>query len=197
MIIESIVSTTNTDGSPHLSPMGPVFSDGYQRFELRPFAGSTTLANLVQKRSGVVHFVDDAMLFAQAVLHQWQETPPLRLADSASAPMLRDFLRAFEFQVTYVDETSNRVSLQCETVKEHLGGSPRGLCRGLNAVVEAAILISRINFLPKETIDSQWQELRRIVEKTGNNRDRKAMELLSAHLATTNRLVNDDRVDFQ
>ncbi len=182
MIIETIIATTNDNGTPHLAPMGPEYSVGYQNFVLRPFEGSTTLANLVQRRAGVVHFVDDSMLFARAVLHQWDELPPLRLADEVAAPMLKDYLRAFEFDVTFVEASSNRKALSCVAVKEHIGRPPHGCNRGFNAIVEACILTSRLEFLPKENVDRQWTELQTIIDKTGSGVEREAMGLLTENL---------------
>ena len=86
MILESIVTTTNVDGSPNISPMGPriqqpATSDkpatlprsaqtdpAFTRFELRPFDTSTTFANLKRHRQGVLHIDDNVELFARAAV---------------------------------------------------------------------------------------------------------------------------------
>jgi uncharacterized protein len=184
MIIEAIVTTTNENGSPNISPMGPFVEKSFESFELRPFLGSQTLENLRRRGEGVVHLVDDALLFVNALTHQWPELPPLQLAMVVSAPMLKEYLRAFEFKTKFFDESSNRISITCETVEQHVGRPPRGLCRGLNAVVEACILISRVDFLPREEIDGQLPSLQKIVEKTGGPRDREAMTLLMRHYSS-------------
>lgn len=181
MIIETIVTTINLDRSANLSPMGAVFGERLDSFELRPYTGSRTLENLRQRREGVVHVVDDALLLVRALLDQWPERPPLNLATVVAAPMLKEYLRAYEFRAKYIDETSHRASITCEIVEQHIGKPPRGICRGLNAVVEASILISRSEFLPAEEINRHLPDLERIVAKTGNGSDREAMALLLAH----------------
>ena len=50
MILESIVTTCSRSGETNLAPMGPLFDGDQDRFELRPFAGSKTLANLEETR---------------------------------------------------------------------------------------------------------------------------------------------------
>jgi uncharacterized protein len=181
MIIESIVTTTNSDGTANLSPMGAVFGIDRTILELRPFSGSRTLENLRQRMVGVVHLVDDAMLFVRALTDMWEERPPMQLAIVVAAPMLKEYLRAIEFQVKFVDDSSHRANVMCEVVEQHIGRPPRGICRGLNAVIEACILISRVDFVPVSEIDSQIPGLQKIVDKTGNPQDIAAMELLLQH----------------
>ncbi len=183
MIIEAIVTTTNENGSPNIAPMGPFLERSFESFELRPFSGSQTLDNLRRRREGVLHLVEEAMLFVQAVTHRWPAPPPMQLATVVSAPMLKNYLRAFEFRTKFFDESSNRISITCETIEQHIGRPPQGLCRGLNAVVEACILVSRVDFLPREEIDSQLPSLQKIVEKTGSPQDVEAMALLMSHYA--------------
>ncbi|MEZ6093106.1 MAG: DUF447 family protein [Pirellulaceae bacterium] len=192
MILEGIVSTTNDDGTPHLAPMGPVFENGYQSFVLKPFQGSTTLTNLISKRSGVLHFVDDSVLFARSVIHRWDTLPPLRLADIAQAPMLKEFLRAFEFEVSSEDVSNQRAELKCKTVNEHIGRPPRGANRGFNAIIEACILVSRLHICPKEKIGDQWSELERLVDKTGGRSEIEAFRILTEFLneSVSNQVTN-------
>lgn len=186
MIIEGIVTTMNPNGTPNLSPMGPLCSETMETFELRPFQGSRTLENLKTRACGVFHFVDDALLFAQGVLDEWTEMPTLQLAEVVAAPMLKSHLRAFEFETTFVDESANRATVQCKTVQRHIGQLSRGHCRGLHAVVEGAILISRLQFLPREEIENQMRRLQEIVSKTGSERDQRAWMLLQRRLESIN-----------
>jgi uncharacterized protein len=188
MIIESIVTTTNPDGTANISPMGPVFGNERDMFELRPYAGSQTLDNLRQRKEGVVHIVDDALLFVRALTNRWEARPPMHLATAVSAPMLKEYLRAIEFRVRFLDDSSHRASVQCEIVEQHIGKPPRGICRGLNAVIEACILVSRVEFLPAAQIDLQLPGLQKIVDKTGSPCDIKAMELLLNHYRELTRL---------
>lgn len=117
----------------------------------------------------------------------------MQLATVVAAPMLKEYLRAIEVQVKFVDDSSHRANVMCEVVEQHIGKPPRGLCRGLNAVIEACILISRADFLPAAEIDAQIPGLQKIVDKTGSPQDIAAMELLlqSYHTRTSSNLAGD------
>jgi hypothetical protein len=54
-----------------------------------------------------------------------------------------------------------------------------GFNRAKHAVIEAAILASRIDFLPRSEIDAQWDFLRPLVEKTGGDAERQAFQQLT------------------
>ena len=62
-----------------------------------------------------------------------------------------------------------------------------GFNRGKHAVVEAAILATRTEFLPADEILSQFERLRVLVEKTGGPAEQRAFEFLhdvsSGHVA--------------
>jgi hypothetical protein len=53
-----------------------------------------------------------------------------------------------------------------------------GFNRAMFAVVEAAILATRVAFLPWEQIDSEFRRLAILVEKTGGPREKQAFALL-------------------
>jgi hypothetical protein len=59
-----------------------------------------------------------------------------------------------------------------------------GFCRAKHAVVEAAILATRLHLLPREEIDAEFRKLARIVEKTGGEQEREAFEFLEAYVET-------------
>ena len=68
MILESIVTTHSSDGQCNVAPMGPLFDGQSDCFELRPFSGSQTLANLTDTKQGVLHITDDVTIFAEAAV---------------------------------------------------------------------------------------------------------------------------------
>lgn len=178
MIIESLVTTMNGDGSPNLAPLGAVFGESREEFELRPFAGGRTLDNLRNRGEGVLHVIDQSTLFVRALTNQWSSPPPLQLAQKVAAPMLKRFCRAFEFRVLHDSTVGTRHTLMCQLVYSHIGDLPRGHCRALAGILECCIVLSRVDFLPWGEIQRNLDFWGAVIDKTGNADDREAWELL-------------------
>ena len=179
MILEAIVTTINEDGSPNLSPMGPTVGESLDCFELRPFNSSRTFANLKRTRMGVLHVTDDVGIFARAAIGKLEKMPPLMDADQVVGKIIADACRYYEFEVEFIDETGPRMSLNCRTVVSNRIREFWGFNRAKHAVIEAAILATRLEFLPAAEIADQFVRLNSVVEKTGGNQERTAFGLLS------------------
>ncbi len=180
MIIESIVTTSNADGTVNISPMGPYFAEpgNWDQFELRPFDTSTTYRNLVRLGQGVLHIHDDVRLFAAAVTRQLDWQPRTQPADVVAGFVLSDACRAYEFEVSFADHQQPRKRLTCKTVKVHRFRDFLGFNRARHAVLEAAIVVSRLDFLPAEEVSATMQRLASIVEKTSGPDEQAAFEIL-------------------
>jgi len=179
MILEAIVTTINEDGSTNLSPMGPTVAESLRSFELRPFNTSQTFANLKRTRMGVLHVTDDVELFARAAIGKLLELPELFDADKVEGKVIADACRYYEFEVEFIDETGPRMNLNCRTVVSDRIRDFCGFNRAKHAVIEAAILATRLDFLPAAEISSQFVRLQTVVEKTGGDQEQNAFSLLS------------------
>ncbi|MEQ8663761.1 MAG: DUF447 family protein, partial [Gammaproteobacteria bacterium] len=62
MIYEGIITTTNADGSAHVTPMG--FRRSEDELEVAPFRPSQTLDNLQARPHAVMNLVDDVRIVA-------------------------------------------------------------------------------------------------------------------------------------
>ena len=182
MIIETLVSTLNQDNTVNLAPMGPDYRGDWERFELRPFDTSRTCQNLLRTRQGVLHLTDDVLLFARSAVNAMNELPPLRPATEVVGSVLTNACRWFEFQVIHIDASQPRLAMQCQTVKTGRGREFEGFNRARHAIIEAAIIATRIDFLPKAEIDSQFDRCRIIVEKTGGLAETAAFEILEQYV---------------
>ena len=182
MILESIVTTINEDGSVNVSPMGPTVHGKLQNFELRPFDTSRTFANLKRTRSGVVHVTDDVGLIAQSAIGKLLPLPEFFPAEKVTGQVIANTCRWYEFEVEYIDENSARTSINCKTLYTGRIRDFWGFNRAKHAVIEAAILATRLDFLPREEIQEQFQRLETIVLKTGSAQESKAFQLLSEHV---------------
>jgi uncharacterized protein len=162
MIRETIVTTIDAAGKPHLAPLG-VIAEG-EAWILAPFHPSTTLENLRQAPEAVANLTDDVRIFAGCLTgrRDW----PLAAARLVKAPRLRDALAHLELSVVEVRDDPQRPRFVCKVVHEETHGPFRGFNRAQNAVVEGAILISRLHMIPRAEIEQELDRLEIVVGKT-------------------------------
>ena len=188
MILEGIVTTRNRDGTANVAPMGPAVrtaADGTPdlgRFTLRPFRSSLTFANLARDRCGVFHVTDDVLLLARAAVHADAPPPAVVAAAEVACDRLADCCRYFEFVVDSLDESSERSTMDARVVASGRVRDFFGLNRAKHAVVEAAILATRVHLLPPAVLSDEIGRLRPLVEKTGGPAEREAFALLDRHI---------------
>jgi len=182
MILEGLVTTLDPDGSPHLAPMGPRVGADFTRFTLRPFPSSNTYQNLLLHPEGVLHVTDDALLLAKAAVGAVEVFPAVHPAERIRGVVLADSCRHFEFVVDSLDASTERVTIEARVVHAGRTRDFFGFNRARHAVVEAAILATRLHILPLEEIAADFKKLRVIVGKTGGPDEHAAMDLLEARL---------------
>ncbi len=183
MILEGIVTTISPTGDVHIAPMGPRVDADMRRFLLRPFNTAQTYHNLRRHGEGVLHVTDDVLLLARAALGQLVALPPLMPARAIRGWVMRDACRAYEFRVVSIDDREERVSIECAVVYHGTLREFFGFNRAKHAVIEAAILATRTDFLPLEEIEADFRNLAIIVQKTGGEQEKAAFEFLCEHLA--------------
>jgi uncharacterized protein len=189
MILEGLVTTVDPAGAMHLAAMGPAIDEAQrqagriERLVLRPFPTSQTAANLLRTRAGVFHSSDDVLLVAQVVAGGLAEPPPARSATVVAGFVLADACRAWEFEIDAIDDSGQRLGLEARVVAEHAGRPFLGFSRAAHAVVEAAILTTRLHILEADDVARQFAELAVLVEKTGGTREQQAFDLLAAVVA--------------
>jgi hypothetical protein len=181
LILEGIVTTLNEDGSANVSPMGPRVDRNVSRLVLRPFRTSQTYQNLKRHGSGVFHVIDDVELIARAAVGQL-ETPRLVPLDFKDCIRLADCCRWFAFQVTRLDDREERTTIDCSVSKRGVIREFFGFNRAKHAVLEAAILATRIGILPADEIRCEFERLAIPVQKTAGDQERRAFEFLQTHI---------------
>ena len=152
-------------------------------FLLRPFSTSQTYRNLLAHPEGVVHVSDDAPLARAGGVGAVDPLPPLVAAIAIQGFVLADACRSYEFRVLSIDDSRERVHVDAEVV--HVGRHRDfwGLNRAKHAVVEAAILATRLHLIPHAEVAAEFAKLRRIVDKTGGPAEFEAMDFLESRLA--------------
>lgn len=182
MIIEGLLATTNEGGALNLAPMGPRVSENFQTLLFRPFESSQSLAHLRRTRCGVFHLTDDVLLLAKAAIHRLDPPPQAIPTPSERTFRLVDCCRWFEFEVSEIRETPPRIELECRVVEEGFVRHWTGFNRAKHAVLEAAILATRVGILPQSEIDAEMTRLETIVGKTAGPAEFEAFTLLKEHV---------------
>ena len=183
MILEGIVTTVGADGKINIAPMGPRVTAAMRRLILRPFPTSQTYRNLQAHGEGVLHVTDDVLLLARAVVGPIEPLPPMFPAAKVVGHVLADACRYYEFRVVRMDESQERVHIEAEVVHSGRLRDFFGFNRGKHAVVEAAILASRVHILPREEIEAEFRKLAVLVDKTGGPQEHEAFAFLRDYVA--------------
>jgi uncharacterized protein len=183
MIRETILTTISGDGRVHIAPIGIIADGG--GWIIAPFRPSTTLDNLRAVPFAVANYSDDVRIFAGCLTGRldWATTT----ADEVPVPRLADALAHAELAVTSVTEDEQRPRFHCRVVRLLSHAPFEGFNRAKAAVVEAAILVSRLDFLPREKIEKEMAYLEIAVSKTAGAAEGLAwnwlMEKVRAHYA--------------
>ena len=190
LILEGIVVTQDSAGRTNVAPMGPRVDRAISRLVLRPFQTAQTYHNLKATGCGVFHVTDDVELLARAAVGKW-ESPALVPLPEFPCPRLADCCRWFSIQVRSLDDSSKRTTIDCHVVATGEVRPFFGFNRAKHAVVEAAILATRIGILPADEIRREIERLAIPIEKTGGDQERRAFEFLRAYIQS--HLITDPR----
>lgn len=175
MIVESILTTLDHAGAPNFAPMGVEW--GEAEIIVKPFLETTTFRNLRATRAGVVNLTDDVGVFARAVISNAEF--PAFPAELVRGVVLAAACSWREITVQSIDETPPRARILTRVVHHGVRREFVGFNRARNAVLEAAILATRLHLLPAGEIESEFKRLSVIVEKTAGPVEREAMLLLT------------------
>lgn len=183
MILEGIVTSISRTGTLNIAPMGPIVDESMTWLHLRPFQTSQTFRNLSEHPQGVFHVIDDVLLLAKAAIGKLDEVPETFPAEKISGQVLKSACRWYEFEIESIDRTHERTDIRARVV--HVGRlrDHFGFNRAKHAVLEAAILATRLHLLSREEVERQLTALRSPVEKTAGPQELAAFELICEHVA--------------
>ena len=182
LILEGIVTSTNADGTQNVSPMGPIVDRAIQRIHLRPFQTSTTFANLKRTGQGVFHVTDDIQMLAKTAIGSMASPPAMHPCEAVEGMVLSGACRWYAFVVNHLDDSQQRAEIQCRVVGQGRLRDFLGWNRAQHAVLEAAILATRLHILPKAEVLADLERLRAIVDKTAGEDERAAFRIVQEHV---------------
>jgi hypothetical protein len=179
MIRESIITTLSASGVLHIAPMGVIWREASP--VLAPFRPSRTLDNLRENPCAVINHTDDVRLFAGCLTgrREW----PVGPADKVRGAVIVGALSHQEIEVDGIEDDAVRPRFRCRVVHEATHRGFLGFNRAQAAVIEGAILISRLELLPADKIDREMAYLAIAIEKTAGPIEREAWGWLEERLA--------------
>lgn len=181
MIQEVIVTTQNKQGKTHIAPMG-VHVQG-DEFIILPFRPSTTLKHILESKTAIINYTDDVRIFAGCLSNRrdW----PLSKAHQIEGHYLSSALSHKELKLARIEEDEVRPKLYCQAVYSANHKPFQGFNRAQYAVLEAAILVSRLKMLPIEKIEREISYLQIGLDKTAGDNEREAwgwlMQIVDEH----------------
>ena len=174
MIRESIVITTDLKKKPHVVPMGITFNK--KELFISPFIPSKTYLNLKENPYAVINFTDDVNIFVDALLGK--KNFKMQSTKKIKSFYLKNALSYIEVKVTKFIENKIRPKFECKILKETLIDSFKGFNRAQLSVIEAAILVSRIDILPMKKIKKEINYLKIAIDKTAGKNEKIAWKKL-------------------
>ena len=176
-ISEVIATTQSEEREPNAAPIGIINRKGYF---VRLYNGSKTLSNVLKTHKIAANVSNDAVLF---VISAFKNLSREHFTRFQGFPVLRDADAwvIFKCEPACSGEDFFGFKLKVQAAKVNRKGV-RAINRGLNAIIEATILATRLKVNEK---GGQKQRILReiayyegIVEKCGGEREKEAMKIL-------------------
>jgi hypothetical protein len=178
MIIETIFSTLDVDGKPNFAPMGLVLKG--DAVAVRPYRNTRTCGNITFTGRGVANVTDDVLAFVQSCFYD--AVLPYFPAEKIHGAVFERACSWMELEVVSGSGDDIRAEFDCRIVHTGRRKDYAGFCRAGGAVIEAAILATRIDLKDLETVMEELNRYQTIVEKTGSDREEEAMRLIRQYI---------------
>jgi uncharacterized protein len=178
LCIETIFSTLDEAGKPNFAPMGIVWNE--ESLTVRPFRSSQTCRNLLSSGYGVANLSDDVLAYVQCGLYD--AVLPSFPSRSVPGVVFQRTCSWRELAVISHGGSSDRAEVRCRVVHEERQKDFLGFCRAGSAVLEAAILATRVAMCDPKTVAEKLTQFEEIVEKTGGHNERQAFQLVREYI---------------
>ena len=181
MIFETIITSIDAVGIVHITPFG-IRNEG-DFVVISPYKPSTTLDNILATKHAVMNLTDDVRVFAGVLTNRqsWQ----LLQASKVAGFRLTDCLAHVELKLVEVREDATRPQLVMQKVFEQNHRPFAGFNRAQAAVIELAVLASRLHMLPREKIEAEMAYLQIAIDKTAGEREKEAWRWLKEKIESS------------
>ena len=186
-ILEAIVTTRNVGGGWHLVPFGLIAED--DTFVVAPFRPSPTITNLERHPYLAAAAPADVRVLAGCVTgrRDWPTVPCERI----DGTRLAEAYAHAELEAVAMEDDPVRPRFRCRVVHTATHRPFLGYNRAQGAIVEAAILSTRLHMLPPEKIVAEMTYLAIAISKTAGPAEHEAWgwieEKISAALGLSGR----------
>ena len=189
MIQEIIVTTINEDGSCHIAPMG--IWEEQKKIVIAPFRPSGTLDNIKRNKTATINRVDDVRIFAGCLTghKDWKTLPTNKI----NGYRLEAALSHIELELLTTEDDELRPRFYFSVVHESMHYPFKGFNRAQSAVLELAILVSRLEMLPREKIEQEIEYLSIAIKKTAGENERIAWEWLIEKVNVYRQIISKDK----
>jgi hypothetical protein len=179
LILETIVTTLNEDGTPHLVPFG-LISEG-DDYVVAPFRPSPTIDNLNRNPFLAAAAPADIRVLAGCVTgrRDWPTVSCSRIA----GVRLRDAYAHMELAVAELADDETRPRFRCRIVHVESHRPFLGYNRARAAVIEAAILSTRLHLLEHDRIRAEMAQLAVAIGKTAGPAEQEAWEWIEQKIS--------------
>lgn len=179
LIFEAILTSATSDGTTHIAPLG--FRREGEFVVLAPFHPSRTLDNLRASGLAALSHTDDARVFAGCLTgrRDW----PLMPCERIACGRLESALSHIELEVARIEEDPLRPRFLCRELLARNHAPFPGHNRAQAAVIEACILVSRLNMLPADKVQREMDYLAIAIDKTAGPRELEAWGWLREKIA--------------
>jgi hypothetical protein len=174
--VETIITTVDAQGAVDVTPMGVYW--GTHTVLFKPSREAAIYSNLLQYPAAVIHLTDDAILMAQAAVATVD--PPLVALASGRGYRLADCCSYYEVEVQDRDEGAEPAEVRCRVMRHEHVRDFIGFNRARNALVEAAILATRVRALGAPRVLAEFERFAEVVDATGLAAERDALRFLRA-----------------
>lgn len=161
-IVETIVTTLNPDGTAYIAPLG-LIADG-DHWVIAPFKPSRTLDNLRRSPVACASHTTDVRVFAGGVTGR--KTWPTVAANRIQGLRLAECVAHWELAVDRIIEDDQRPRFVCRTQWSESHAPWGGYNRAQAAVIECAVLVTRLHMLAPEKIETELKYLEIAIAKT-------------------------------
>ena len=153
-IFETVVTTCSAAGVVHVAPMGVRYVG--DQVVLKPFRPSTTLDNILASGTAVLNLLTDVRVFAGCVTgrRSWP-TLDVQAPGEPRAVRLAAALEHVLLRLDNQDGDAQRPTLRLARLRGERHASFAGFNRAQAAVIEGAVLVSRLHLLPRAKIEGE------------------------------------------